>query len=658
MLLFSLDLHTFRRVSVFESARYLSLKRNTLPLHMVTAQATSFQNLKLPLSLSLLPPSLPLFPCFCCICVGGLSAEAAMGGSHSREGLELSDSDREEGENEEEENQDTEEEEEGGTPYRSAEKSAGTPTLDDVEARLKSLKLKYASVSSNSQNGHANAANAAKLYLHVGGSSPNAKWIVSAKLINYSFCKSSRSDGPGASDDESDGDDSASGQWFLKIGSKVRARVDQGLQLKTFPEQRRVDFVAAGVWALKFFNPEGYKVFYGKYQSCLFENTYGMEANEDNRVKIYGKEFMGWANPELADDSIWEDAEESFEKSPRATPSKVSHGLLKEFEEAADDGGGIQSLALGALDNSFLVSNSGIQVVKNFSHGIHGKGVTVKLADNVTRGGGGGGGFGLGYSTPKKALLMRAETNMLLMSPGMNGKPHTTGVHQLDIETGKVVTQWKFEKDGTDITMRDITNDSKGAQMDPSESTFLGLDDNRLCRWDMRDRKGIVQNLANSMDTPVLEWTQGHQFSRGTNFQCFASTGDGSIVVGSLDGKIRLYSKSSMRMAKTAFPGLGSPITHVDVTFDGKWILGTTDTYLILICTVFKDKEGREKTGFNGRMGNRIAAPRLLKLTPLDTHLAGANNKFHGGQFSWVDFLTFSYSHEVFLFYNIMIYHP
>lgn len=83
-----------------------------------------------------------------------------------------------------------------------------------------------------------------------------------------------------------------------------------------------------------------------------------------------------------------------------------------------------------------------------------------------------------------------------------------------------------------------------------------------------------------------------------------------------------------MRMAKTAFPGLGSPITHVDVTYDGKWILGTTDTYLVLICTTFIDKDGNEKTGFGGRMGNRIAAPRLLKLTPLDSHLAGVNNKF------------------------------
>ncbi|KAJ4831160.1 Protein cypro4 [Turnera subulata] len=196
------------------------------------------------------------------------------------------------------------------------------------------------------------------------------------------------------------------------------------------------------------------------------------------------------------------------------------------------------------------------------------------------------------------------------MSPVNEEKPHSTGLHQLDIETGKIVTEWKFEKDGADITMRDIANDSKGAQLDPSGSTFLGWDDNRLFA--------------------------GHQFARGTNFQCFASTGDGSIVVGSLDGRIRLYSINSMRQAKTAFPGLGSPTTHVDVTFDGKWILGTADTYVILICSLFTDKDGKTKTGFNGRMGNKIAAPRLLKLTPLDSHLAGARNKFRNAQFSWV----------------------
>ncbi|TKY59092.1 CYPRO4 protein [Spatholobus suberectus] len=239
-----------------------------------------------------------------------------------------------------------------------------------------------------------------------------------------------------------------------------------------------------------------------------------------------------------------------------------------------------------------MVNDAGVHVYRNFDRGIHGKGVAVKFD---------GGSFR--QQTPNKALLMRAETNMMLMSPFKDGKPHASKLHQVDIETGKIVTEWKFEKDGADITMRDITNDTKGSQLDPSESTFLGLDDNRLCQWDMRDRKGIVQNIVTASSSPVLHWSQGHQFSRGTNFQCFATTGDGSIVVGSLDGKIRLYSKTSMRQAKTAFPGLGSPITSVDVTYDGKWVLGTTDTYLVLICTLFTDKDGKTKTGFSGRMG-------------------------------------------------------
>ncbi|KAG2656414.1 protein CYPRO4-like [Panicum virgatum] len=555
-----------------------------------------------------------------------------MGGSHSREDLDLSDSDSEDAESRASDNSS-----DYGTPPPASASSkaasgagAATPaSIDAIDRHLRSLHLKYNEpISPNPSPGLAPTANpaalnAVKLYLHIGGSSPSAKWIVSDRLAAASFVR--------AGDDEDD-DAPASGPWCLVVGSKIRARVGPELQLKTFPAQRRVDFVADGVWALKFLHADGFGDFCAKYHSCLFENSYGVAATDEGRAKVFGKDFAAWARPEDGDESIWEDATDGFSPGPKRSPMpprtpamKPLMEDLREFEEPVEEGSGIQSLALGALDNSFLVGDSGIQVVRNFEHGIHGKGMSVKFSGGSTN-----------FSTPKKALLMRAETNMLLMSPATDGKPHAKGVHQLDIETGKVVSEWKFEKDGADINMRDITNDSKGAQMDPSESTFLGLDDNRLCRWDMRDRRGIVQNLATATESPVLQWTQGHQFSRGTNFQCFASTGDGSIVVGSLDGKIRLYSKSSMRMAKTAFPGLGSPITHLDVTYDGKWILGTTDTYLILICTIFIDKDGKEKTGFSGRMGHRIAAPRLLKLNPLDSHLAGANNRFREGRFSWV----------------------
>ena len=545
-----------------------------------------------------------------------------MGANHSREDLlESSDSEQEEYETFED------------ATEGSAERKPSTPSsLDDVEAKLKALKLKYSSSSSAPA-----VNNAVKLYVHIGGNTPKAKWVTSDKLTSYSFVKTHSDadtdeeiDNNDDSDNDNDNDDYDESNekpfWVLKVGSKIRSKVGPEMGLKSFPEQRRVDFVVRGVWAMKFFSDQDQIDFIDSFQKCLFENTHGVEATEANKLKIYGKDFAAWAKPETADDSMWEDAEEAFTKSP--TLVRSNQDLKEEFEEASN--GGIQSLALGALDNSFLVSDNGIQVVKNFAHGIHGKGAFVNFSDGYQKGGGGS-----SYCTPKKTLLMRAETNMLLMSPMGGGKLHSTGLHQLDIETGKVVSEWMFGKDGTEITMRDITNDSKGAQLDPSGSTFLGLDDNRLCRWDMRDRNGMVQNLADS-NAPVLNWAQGHQFSRGTNFQCFATTGDGSIVVGSLDGKIRLYSVNTMRQAKTAFPGLGSPVTHVDVTFDGKWIVGTTDSYLILICTLFTDKNGTTKTGFAGRMGNRIAAPRLLKLNPLDSHLAGANNKFRNAQFSWV----------------------
>ncbi|KAL3617932.1 Protein cypro4 [Castilleja foliolosa] len=558
-----------------------------------------------------------------------------MGANHSREDLDLSDSESEsETESQETTHQESESEETYGTPSsHPSDRKQGDPktpsSIDEVESRLKALKLKY------NKSSNPNPKNAVKLYHYAGGNTGKSKWVVSEKLVSYSFVKTTQLSEE-EEDEDCDDDDEGSGTnswWMLKVGSKVRAKVDENLQLKGFKEQRRVDFVANGVWAIKFFSPEEWDGFTKKYQDCLFENTYQYEANDVNKLKVYGKDFIGWANPQAADDSMWEDAEDSLMKTPPSkTPIKGSRGqdLTEEFEEAAMNGVAIQSLALGALDNSFLVSDSGIQVVRNYSHGVQGKGLYVNFDEKLSA----KRSASSSYLTPRKALLMRAETNMLLMSPMNDGKPHSRGLHQLDIESGRVVSEWKFEKDGADISMRDITNDSKGAQMDPSGSTFLGLDDNRLCRWDMRDRKGMVQNIVNE-NTPVLNWTQGHQFSRGTNFQCFATTGDGSIVVGSLDGKIRLYSISSMRQAKTAFPGLGSPITHVDVTYDGKWILGTTDTYLILICSLFMDKDGNTKTGFAGRMGNKISAPRLLKLTPQDSHLAGAS-KFRNAQFSWV----------------------
>lgn len=40
--------------------------------------------------------------------------------------------------------------------------------------------------------------------------------------------------------------------------------------------------------------------------------------------------------------------------------------------------------------------------------------------------------------------------------------------------------------------------------------------------------------------------------------------------------------------AKTSIPGLGKPITAIDVTYDGNWILATTDDYLMVVKASFE----------------------------------------------------------------------
>mmetsp|Transcript_45933 Transcript_45933/g.146644 ORF Transcript_45933/g.146644 Transcript_45933/m.146644 type:complete len:94 (+) Transcript_45933:187-468(+) len=78
----------------------------------------------------------------------------------------------------------------------------------------------------------------------------------------------------------------------------------------------------------------------------------------------------------------------------------------------------------------------------------------------------------------------------------------------MDIENGKVVSEWAFNKDGVDIPMRDINHDNKAGQIE-SRDTFLGLDDNRLCRWDMRTAGGVVQDMT----SPSVMGVRGGAFA-------------------------------------------------------------------------------------------------------------------------------------------------
>ena len=348
----------------------------------------------------------------------------------------------------------------------------------------------------------------------------------------------------------------------------------------------------------------------------------GMRASDDNKEKVYGVGMSAWAQGEDHPDAVWDPTDER----PPGDAADADADAMEEddYEDESKghhtaSGEDVLDMKMGALDNSFLVRGNAVDVFRNQAGGaLRDANVRVSLKDADGA-----------FITPTKGILADAEQSMLLLSPETGRRDK---IYQMDLERECVVSAWGCNKDGVDVPMTDIVTDSKSSQMEAGRGTFLGLDDNRLVRWDMRMEGGIAQTLA----SPTLGYADGHDFARGTKFRCMATTGDGCIAVGSEDGKIRLYSDKSMRQAKTSFPGLGAPITAIDVTHDGKWILATTDTCLVLLHTCVRDaKSGDLTTGFKTRAGERIPAPRLLKLKPEDAAKAkGA--PLVKGKFTWV----------------------
>eukprot|EP00898_Chlorokybus_atmophyticus_P008096 jgi/Chlat1/8288/Chrsp78S07705 len=394
--------------------------------------------------------------------------------------------------------------------------------------------------------------------------------------------------------------------WYLTVEPEVSVLVNDNCRLHADARRKMVSFVAESVWALRFRDDSRYNKFLQDWQGHLFENTYQVAATDAGRKKIFGEEFMDWAQGQDA-----EGAEFGTQDEDETEPDEVTYDEQKAGHSTGPEA---SYLELGALDNSFVIRGSGVDVYRNILNGVQSAGVSVNLRDPS------------GASiTPMKAMLAQRERTLLMMSP-----ERRKGVYQMDIETEKVVAEWTFKKDGADIGMRDIQSDTKSAQLEERD-TFLGLDDNRLARWDMRDAKGMVQQLNS---TPVLGYAGGHDFSRGTNFRCMATTGDGSVAVGSEDGKIRLYNDRTLSRAKTAFPGLGAPMTAIDVTYNGHWVLATTNSYLLVLSAAATDKTG-PTTGFKARLGAKIAAPRLLKLH-LEDVIAMNRAPLRDARFSWV----------------------
>lgn len=200
--------------------------------------------------------------------------------------------------------------------------------------------------------------------------------------------------------------------------------------------------------------------------------------------------------------------------------------------------------------------------------------------------------------TPAKLQLHSADTRLLML-----GTEEKDKVYNMDLETGKVIDEW-HGKDG--MIIKNIAPTSKYAQT-TNDQLVVGVNDKGLFTLDPRLNTKNKIAIHNEYSTKVF-------------FSSLATNTDGFLAVASEKGDIRLYDKLDKR-AKTQLPGLGNPVTHLDVTADGEWLLATTKTYLV----VYPLKMSNGRLGFNDRMGQEKPIPLKLMITPEDMLTYGIN---------------------------------
>ncbi|CAK7270069.1 Vacuolar import and degradation protein 27 [Sporothrix epigloea] len=245
-----------------------------------------------------------------------------------------------------------------------------------------------------------------------------------------------------------------------------------------------------------------------------------------------------------------------------------------------------KSLAVGYKhDRSFVVRGSQIGVFKHTNDN------QLEFSTNISKIETPGGKL----FSPKKVMLHNEDRNMILQNDTDPNK-----LYRMDLEYGKVVDEWKVHEDIPVVT---FAPENKFAQM-THEPTFLGVSHNALYRVDPR--------LAGSklVDSELKQYVSKNDFS------ALATTGKGHIAVASNKGDIRLFDRLGIN-AKTHIPALGEPILGLDVSADGRWILGTCRTYLLLIDALQSSGKNEGRLGFEKSFAaDSKPQPRRLALTP------------------------------------------
>ncbi|KAF1945755.1 VID27-domain-containing protein [Clathrospora elynae] len=365
-------------------------------------------------------------------------------------------------------------------------------------------------------------------------------------------------------------------------------------EYKSFIFNHYLEDGSAYSWLLRFNEQEELEDIQQGVMQALWEHLNKVKwgkAKETDREYVL-EAFQDFAMEDAPDEEHEEEEEEEEEEDEYESTNeqRSEHYDSDESEEDVEtgprDGAENSQLAVGYKhDRSFVVRGDKIGVFKHTADNQLQFSTTISNIKTPK---------GRAFN-PHKVMLHQQDRDMILQT---TDQPNN--LYRMDLETGTVVDEWKVHDD---IPVKVFAPENKFAQMS-GEQTFLGLSDNALFRIDPR--------LAGNK----LVDDQLKQYATKNAFSAAATTEKGHIAVASEKGDIRLFDRLGIN-AKTLIPALGDPIIGMDVSADGRWVLATTRTYLLLIDALQKGGKNDGKLGFEKSFAkDDKPQPRRLALTP------------------------------------------
>ncbi|PLN77362.1 vacuolar import and degradation protein [Aspergillus taichungensis] len=347
-------------------------------------------------------------------------------------------------------------------------------------------------------------------------------------------------------------------------------------------------------WLLRFKDQATEERFQEGLMQALWE-----QLNEMKWVKVKetDKEYVLDAFQDLtmedqdAEEQQEAEAEEEEEEEEDADDGQRSEQYDSDEEQddvvTRDSDGNVNSqLAVGYKhDRSFVVRGSKIGVFKHTPNN------NLEFSTNISKVETPNGKL----FSPKKVMLHAEDTNMILQN-----SEDPNSLYRMDLEYGKVVDEWKVHDD---IPVQTFAPENKFSQMTAAQP-FVGASQNALFRIDPR----LAGNKL--VDADLKQYASKNEFSS------VATTEKGYLAVASNKGDIRMFDRLGIN-AKTHIPALGEAIIGLDVSADGRWILATCRTYLLLIDSLQKEGKNEGKLGFEKPFAkDSKPQPRRLGLQP------------------------------------------